>query len=187
MVWHMASTAGIAAMVTLSAFPHAAHALVAAGPRAPGLQPLQGVAAQAAWASSGGGARRARHLRGARAVTPAQYQRLLMLLLTLAEYACCALRQQPASCACRPGRRPAAVARATAPAVLHCTGSQAEIAPGGNAAAFAPEISVGDELVATNGLTFTTEQVYNDNVVRGGAAPPLGRPARGAPPHASPR
>lgn len=41
--------------------------------------------------------------------------------------------------------------------------------PKGNAAEFAPEITVGDELIATNGLTFTTEQVYNDNIVRGGA------------------
>ncbi len=40
--------------------------------------------------------------------------------------------------------------------------------PKGNAAEMAPEISVGDELIATNGLTFTTEQVYNDNIVRGG-------------------
>ena len=45
---------------------------------------------------------------------------------------------------------------------------QAEIVPKGNAAELAPEISVGDELIATNGLTFTTEQVYNDNIVRGG-------------------
>ncbi|KAI7840613.1 hypothetical protein COHA_005635 [Chlorella ohadii] len=44
----------------------------------------------------------------------------------------------------------------------------AEIVAKGNAAEMAPEISVGDELIATNGLTFTTEQVYNDNIVRGG-------------------
>lgn len=45
----------------------------------------------------------------------------------------------------------------------------AEVAAGGNAQNFAPEISVGDELVATNGLTFTTERQYQDNIVQGGA------------------
>jgi hypothetical protein len=36
---------------------------------------------------------------------------------------------------------------------------QAEVFPEGNAALLAPEISVGDELIATSGLTYTTQQV----------------------------
>ena len=37
--------------------------------------------------------------------------------------------------------------------------SQAEVFPEGNAARLGPEISVGDELIATSGLTYTTQQV----------------------------
>lgn len=44
----------------------------------------------------------------------------------------------------------------------------AEILAGGNAAVLAPEIAVGDELIATNGKTFTTEQTYNEQIVKGG-------------------
>lgn len=43
----------------------------------------------------------------------------------------------------------------------------AEIPAGGNAARL-PEISVGDELVATSGYTRTTEQMYGETIVRGG-------------------
>ncbi len=45
---------------------------------------------------------------------------------------------------------------------------QAEIAAEGNAARLAPEISVGDELIATSGMVYTTEQEYQGNRVRGG-------------------
>ncbi|KAL4419627.1 hypothetical protein ABPG77_008568 [Micractinium sp. CCAP 211/92] len=44
----------------------------------------------------------------------------------------------------------------------------AEIAAEGNAARLAPEISVGDELIATSGMVYTTEQEYQGNRVRGG-------------------
>ncbi|KAL4443216.1 hypothetical protein ABPG75_010971 [Micractinium tetrahymenae] len=44
----------------------------------------------------------------------------------------------------------------------------AEILAEGNAARLAPEIGVGDELIATNGMVYTTEQEYQGNKVRGG-------------------
>ena len=48
---------------------------------------------------------------------------------------------------------------------------QAEVFPEGNAALLAPEISVKDELIATSGLTYTTQQVAP-------AACPLPAPTR---------
>lgn len=43
-----------------------------------------------------------------------------------------------------------------------------EIPAEGNAARLAPEINVGDELIATTGMTYTTEQDYGEIRVRGG-------------------
>lgn len=45
---------------------------------------------------------------------------------------------------------------------------QAEVIPGGNADRCG-EVSVGDQLIATSGLTYTTQQKYQDNWVPGGA------------------
>ncbi|EFN56691.1 expressed protein [Chlorella variabilis] len=44
----------------------------------------------------------------------------------------------------------------------------AEVVPDSNAARLAPQIGVGDELVATTGMTYTTAQEYQGNTVRGG-------------------
>jgi hypothetical protein len=45
--------------------------------------------------------------------------------------------------------------------------AQAEIPAGGNAAK-SGEVSVGDQLIATSGFTYTTQQKYQDNWVKGG-------------------
>ncbi|PSC69815.1 PDZ domain [Micractinium conductrix] len=44
----------------------------------------------------------------------------------------------------------------------------AEIAAEGNAARLAPQIGVGDELIATSGMVYTSEQEYGEITVRGG-------------------
>ena len=100
---------------------------------------------------------------------------------------------------CRPACRPA-LDPAAGQQPLHCTPSlarapwaqpqhrcpgppwsphpatpQAEVVPDSNAARLAPQIGVGDELVATTGMTYTTAQEYQGNTVRGGGRRPPAR------------